>query len=42
VVTRQTVNTIQLRKYSPSLGVARRIAEVFRRRLESVVRYEKD
>jgi putative transcriptional regulator len=39
-VTRQTVNAIELGKYSPSLEVAFRIALVFGRPLESVFRYE--
>jgi putative transcriptional regulator len=39
-VTRQTVNAIELAKYSPSLDVAFRIAEVFGLPLESVFHYE--
>lgn len=39
-VTRQTVNAIELNKYSPSLEVAFRIAEVFGVPLEQVFRYE--
>ncbi len=35
-VTRQTVNAIEGEKYSPSLEVAFRIAEVFDRPLEEV------
>jgi putative transcriptional regulator len=41
-VTRQTVNAIELGKYSPSLEAAFRIAAVFARPLESVFRYSKD
>ena len=40
-VTRQTVNAIELGKYSPSLEVAFQIAEVFGVPLEAVFRYEK-
>ena len=40
-VTRQTVNAIELGKYSPSLEVAFRIAEVFNLPLEEVFQYEK-
>jgi putative transcriptional regulator len=39
-VTRQTVNAIELGKYSPSLEVAFRIAEVFGVPLEQVFQYE--
>lgn len=39
-VTRQTVNAIELSKYSPSLEVAFRIAEVFAVPLEEVFQYE--
>lgn len=39
-VTRQTVNAIELGKYSPSLEVAFRMARVFGRPLEEVFRYE--
>ena len=39
-VTRQTVNAIELAKYSPSLEVAFRIAEVFDQPLEKVFHYE--
>jgi putative transcriptional regulator len=38
-VTRQTVNAIELGKYSPSLEAAFRIAEVFGEPLESVFHY---
>ena len=38
-VTRQTVNAIELGKYSPSLEVAFRIAVVFKRPLEDVFQY---
>ena len=38
-VTRQTVNAIELGKYSPSLEVAFRIAGVFGKPLEEVFRY---
>ena len=40
-VTRQTVNAIELGKYSPSLEVAFQIAEVFGLPLENVFRYDK-
>src|ERR1019366_4007314 len=39
-VTRQTVNAIEGDKYSPSLEVAFRIAEVFGVRLEAVFQYD--
>lgn len=39
-VTRQTVNAIELGKYSPSLEVAFRIATVFKLPLEKVFQYE--
>jgi len=39
-VTRQTVNAIELAKYSPSLEVAFRIAHVFGVALERVFHYE--
>jgi putative transcriptional regulator len=39
-VTRQTVNAIELAKYSPSLEVAFRIAHVFGLPLERVFHYE--
>ena len=38
-VTRQTVNAIELGKYSPSLEVAFRIAAAFRVPLEQVFQY---
>ena len=38
-VTRQTVNAIELGKYSPSLEVAFRIAAVFRVPLDQVFQY---
>lgn len=38
-VTRQTVNAIELGKYSPSLEVAFRIAQVFRVPLEQVFQF---
>ena len=41
-VTRQTVVAIEREKYSPSLEVAFRIAQVFGEPLESVFRFEKD
>ncbi|HAJ76907.1 MAG TPA: hypothetical protein DCM64_10675 [Gammaproteobacteria bacterium] len=40
-IARQTVNAIELGKYSPSLEVAFRIARVFDKPLEKVFRYEK-
>ncbi len=40
-VTRQTVNAIELGKYSPSLEVAFKIAKVFGKPLEEVFQYEK-
>ena len=39
-VTRQTINAIELGKYSPSLEVAFRIAVAFGVRLEEVFTYE--
>jgi putative transcriptional regulator len=39
-VTRQTINAIELGKYSPSLEVAFRIAAVFGVRLEEVFSYD--
>ena len=39
-VTRQTVNAIELGKYSPSLEVAFRIAVVFSKPLEAVFQYQ--
>jgi putative transcriptional regulator len=41
-VTRQTVNAIELGKYSPSLEAAFKIAAVFGKPLESVFHYPKD
>ena len=38
-VTRQTINAIELGKYSPSLEVAFRIARVFGKPLEDVFTY---
>ena len=38
-VTRQTLNAIEGSKYSPSLEVAFRIAEVFKVKLEEVFQY---
>jgi putative transcriptional regulator len=38
-VTRQTINAIELGKYSPSLEVAFRIAAAFQVRLEDVFTY---
>lgn len=40
-VTRQTVNAIELGKYSPSLEVAFKIAQVFDQPLEAVFQYTK-
>ena len=40
-VTRQTVNAIELGKYSPSLEVAFRLAAVFAEPLEKVFSYHK-
>jgi putative transcriptional regulator len=39
-VTRQTINAIELGKYSPSLEVAFRIADVFGVPLDQVFQYE--
>jgi putative transcriptional regulator len=39
-VTRQTVNAVELGKYSPSLEVAFRIAAVFGVSLDDVFQYE--
>lgn len=39
-VTRQTINAIELGKYSPSLEVAFRIADVFGLPLEQVFEYQ--
>jgi putative transcriptional regulator len=41
-LTRQTVNAIELGKYSPSLDAAFRIAKVFGEPLESVFHYSED
>jgi putative transcriptional regulator len=41
-VTRQTVNAIELGKYSPSLEAAFRIAGVFGKPLEGVFHYSHD
>jgi putative transcriptional regulator len=41
-VTRQTVNAIELGKYSPSLEAAFRISAVFGKPLESVFHHSKD
>ena len=41
-VTRQTVNAIELGKYSPTLEAAFRIAAVFGQPLESVFHYSED
>ena len=41
-VTRQTVNAIELGKYSPSLEVAFRIAAVFRLPIDQVFQYDGD
>jgi putative transcriptional regulator len=41
-VTRQTVNAIELGKYSPSLEIAFRIAAVFGRPLDQVFQYAPD
>jgi putative transcriptional regulator len=41
-VTRQTINAIELGKYSPSLEAAFRIAEVFGVPLEQVFQYKSD
>jgi putative transcriptional regulator len=41
-MTRQTVNAIELGKYSPSLEAAFRIANVFGKPIESVFHYLKD
>lgn len=41
-VTRQTVNAIELGKYSPSLEAAFRIAAVFSEPLESVFHYSEN
>jgi putative transcriptional regulator len=41
-VTRQTINAIELGKYSPSLEAAFRIAAVFGQPLEAVFRYSRE
>jgi len=41
-VTRQTVNAIELGKYSPSLEAAFRISAVFGKPLENVFHYSED
>ena len=41
-VTRQTVNAIEAGKYSPSLEVAFRIAQVFDQPLEEVFQYVRE
>jgi putative transcriptional regulator len=41
-VSRQTVNAIELNKYSPTLEVAFRIANVFGTSIENVFFYEPD
>lgn len=41
-LTRQTVNAIELGKYSPSLEAAFRIAKVFGQPLESVFHYSEE
>jgi len=41
-LTRQTVNAIELGKYSPSLEAAFRISAVFGKPLESVFHYSGD
>ena len=40
-MTRQTINAIELGKYSPSLEVAFRISQVFDKPLEAVFQYQK-
>lgn len=40
-VTRQTINAIEAAKYSPSLELAFKIADVFDRPLEEVFKYKK-
>ena len=39
-VTRQTVNAIELGKYSPTLETAFRVARVFGKTLDEVFRYD--
>jgi putative transcriptional regulator len=41
-VTRQTINAIEGNKYSPSLEVAFRIAEVFGEPLEAVFQFKRE
>ena len=40
-VTRQTINALEAAKYSPSLELAFKIADVFGKPLEEVFKYEK-
>ncbi|MCG2587235.1 helix-turn-helix transcriptional regulator [Rhodohalobacter sp. WB101] len=40
-VTRQTINALEAAKYSPSLELAFKIADVFDRPLEDVFKYKK-
>lgn len=40
-VTRQTINALEAAKYSPSLELAFRIADVFDKPLEEVFKYKK-
>lgn len=40
-VTRQTINAIEAAKYSPSLELAFKIADVFGKPLEEVFKYKK-
>ena len=40
-VTRQTINAIEAAKYSPSLELAFKIADVFDKPLEEVFKYKK-
>lgn len=40
-VTRQTINALEAAKYSPSLELAFKIADVFDRPLEEVFKYKK-
>lgn len=40
-VTRQTINALEAAKYSPSLELAFKIADVFDRPLEKVFKYKK-
>lgn len=39
-VSRQTINAIEAGKYSPTLELAFRLAEVFNEKLEDVFQYE--